>query len=736
DFVEAYTHGIVVDCPDGVTRRFYPRIFTYSADYPERVKLATVRDKGRCPCPRCGVLMENTQQLGTVADMNFRRTHQRVDGPARWNAVWKARRLIYEDGHGVNSVAVERLLQGRSWVPTENAFSSALGPLGFNIHQTLAFDVLHEWEGGVWKSVFIHLLRLVKYHRGTAGLAELDTRYRAIPVFGRDTIRKFSSSVSELKQLAARDYEDLLQCAIPVFEGLLPPEDNARLLRLLFHAGHWHSLVKLRMHTDDTIAMLQAVTKSLGRSLRDFKKNVCDKYATTELDREQQARLRHAAKQAEKAAAAAATAAVSLSTADAVAAHPLTKGLNIATTKVHGLGDAPFFVRWVGTTDSYSTDRVELEHRWNKVQYRRTNRKNFVFQIIHIHALESSRGGAPFTRSSDPSADTPSRSHIIIKANRIYKHAYMTSHYTTYDVRRDQDSIAPNSARNIVMMLSNIDDSDTGSEDGDTHGASSEDDDANRLGDSNSAFSPYCYARVIGIFHAHVIYTGPGSRDTLPRRVEFLWVRWLEQEAFVGKTAWDSNVLEKTRYPPVTHPDAFGFMDPAHVLRGCHIMPAFAHGRANEDPTIGRSYHGRDSEDWNEYYVGRFVDRDMLMRHHWGAGVGHTYSHSSSRPSSKAGAGCEGHSLRFTPEDVEEEIIPPDTEADTTQVSETESLTGSDAPRPPTRRRRRLLSVDSEDEQLPEDDLDENPSSDDGSENDIISNGEDSELDDIDGGFD
>jgi Plavaka transposase len=36
DFVSAYRHGIVVECLDGVIRRFYPRIFTYSADYPEK----------------------------------------------------------------------------------------------------------------------------------------------------------------------------------------------------------------------------------------------------------------------------------------------------------------------------------------------------------------------------------------------------------------------------------------------------------------------------------------------------------------------------------------------------------------------------------------------------------------------------------------------------------------------------------------------------------------------------
>jgi Plavaka transposase len=36
DFLHAYTYGIVICCADGVERRVYPRIFTYSADYPEK----------------------------------------------------------------------------------------------------------------------------------------------------------------------------------------------------------------------------------------------------------------------------------------------------------------------------------------------------------------------------------------------------------------------------------------------------------------------------------------------------------------------------------------------------------------------------------------------------------------------------------------------------------------------------------------------------------------------------
>lgn len=35
-FVDAYKHGVLITCGDGVTRRIYPRIFTYAADYPEK----------------------------------------------------------------------------------------------------------------------------------------------------------------------------------------------------------------------------------------------------------------------------------------------------------------------------------------------------------------------------------------------------------------------------------------------------------------------------------------------------------------------------------------------------------------------------------------------------------------------------------------------------------------------------------------------------------------------------
>ena len=96
----------------------------------------------------------------------------------------------------------------------------------------LVVDLLHEFELGVWKALFTHLIRIL-YAAAPHGslVADLDrryvnctvtvryqelinfvtTRFRAMPTFGSSTIRRFATNASEMKKLAARDFEDLLQ---------------------------------------------------------------------------------------------------------------------------------------------------------------------------------------------------------------------------------------------------------------------------------------------------------------------------------------------------------------------------------------------------------------------------------------------------------------------------------------------------------------------------------------------
>jgi len=74
----------------------------------------------------------------------------------------------------------------------------------------LVVDFMHEWELGVWKATFVHLIRILVAH-GETSVQELNHRYRAVPTFGRSTIRRFGENASSMKKLAARNYEDLLQ---------------------------------------------------------------------------------------------------------------------------------------------------------------------------------------------------------------------------------------------------------------------------------------------------------------------------------------------------------------------------------------------------------------------------------------------------------------------------------------------------------------------------------------------
>lgn len=88
--------------------------------------------------------------------------------------------------------------------------------------------------------------------------------------------------------------------------------------------------------------------------------------------------------------------------------------------------------------------------------------------------------------------------------------------------------------------------------------------------------------------------------------MEFLWVRWLgvvPGQRFGKKHA----KLPKIGFVPDTDEFAFGFLDPAHVARGCHLIPSFVDGKSRDLlSTEGRSLGqvGAEGEDWANYYVG------------------------------------------------------------------------------------------------------------------------------------
>jgi hypothetical protein len=206
--------------------------------------------------------------------------------------------------------------------------------------------------------------------------------------------------------------------------------------------------------------------------------------------------------------------------------------------------------------------------------------------LPRIQAVLAVETGAPSTGFSPDTPDAASTEStqsdldsLYFKNNRLYRHNILRVNYTTYDVRRAQDVINPKTARRDVMLLS------TDTSDCNVH--------------------QYRYARVLGIYHVNVIYTGRGMLDYRARRMEFLWVRWFEPvDALPVEDGWDHHQLDRLRFPAMDHPDAFGCVDPDHVLRAFHAIPRFLTGPRHPDGK-GVSFYARDAKDWHIYYANR-----------------------------------------------------------------------------------------------------------------------------------
>jgi hypothetical protein len=140
-------------------------------------------------------------------------------------------------------------------------------------------------------------------------------------------------------------------------------------------------------------------------------------------------------------------------------------------------------------------------------------------------------------------------------------------------MRRDQDSINPSSHPD-VMVLSHEDTDDI------------------------EAYHPYWYARVLTIFHLRVRYVGPGSLFLDFQNLEVLWIRWFGRD-ISAPGGFLARRLHLVGFVESTDPNAFGFLDPKLIVRGVHLIPAFAHTCDGD-------------KDWRFYYVNMCVSLPLF----------------------------------------------------------------------------------------------------------------------------
>lgn len=198
--------------------------------------------------------------------------------------------------------------------------------------------------------------------------------------------------------------------------------------------------------------------------------------------------------------------------------------------------------------------------------------------LIHLkNHLLSRLLGADY--NGDETEYTPAdRASVIINKNRIFRHHVMRVNYTTYDLRRDQDSINPRTHPDIMVL-------------------------SGETVENSSDPHPYWYARVIGIFHAHVLHVGNQSKSLELQHMPFLFVRWFGHDSHYH-AGWNTKKMHRIGFVGEDQ-NPFGFIDPMRVVRGVHLIPAFAHEKTSH--VLGPSKIGRPfsltQDDWQLFYV-------------------------------------------------------------------------------------------------------------------------------------
>lgn len=78
-----------------------------------------------------------------------------------------------------------------------------------------------------------------------------------------------------------------------------------------------------------------------------------------------------------------------------------------------------------------------------------------------------------------------------------------------------------------------------------------------------------------------MIHTRPLSKSPHKQCVDFLFIWWFGQD-LDHRAGWQAQQLHKVGFLDADQPGAFSCLDPAVMIWGVHMIPAFAYGTCTD----------------------------------------------------------------------------------------------------------------------------------------------------------
>ncbi|KAF8837802.1 hypothetical protein BDN67DRAFT_991595 [Paxillus ammoniavirescens] len=243
--------GYVHACHDKIERTLFPLILILSADYEEQCMMSLIHGHlAKCPCPVCLVPLD---ELHNLATSSVPQSQEQAEAAFK---AWEESRTKGEE-----------ILKKLGLRPIQNIFWFI--PFS-DPHLALSFNRLHSLHLGIWgKHIFGEIKKILEY-LGRAAETMVEKYVAAFPLWWQLT--HFSTVINitfnngnKMRDLAKQVFYSLLN----VFKKQSVPEGCA-LLRMLQIYLELDSLIRLNVHMERTISMIESELLKFNEALKEY----------------------------------------------------------------------------------------------------------------------------------------------------------------------------------------------------------------------------------------------------------------------------------------------------------------------------------------------------------------------------------------------------------------------------------------------------------------------------------